>query len=482
MQHHVRPIAAGVCLWLLLLVVSAFPGLAHASFAQTTAYTSTIAHYGSVGHGSTPMAACSQAFSLEIAASNANSPGGNYGGTMVSAADSLCKANVTSSYGGAVWTWAYSQDPLCPSGSSVSGSSCTCNAPSVENASHTGCVAQNLCGNMTGTNAGPWQGPLLAGSVSDPKYLCTGGGPNNDQNISGDPAKPGCLVVANPDMAAPNASGVMTWSAVHTSFTGASCAFTDGNMASATPQVAACPSGQVSGTVTVNGVAQPYCYVPDLTNRPYERTGTGSTTTRNPDGTSTDTGTKKDLVCTGTSCTTTTTTTITNRDSMGLPIGSPVTTTSTATCDRSQPGCGNIGASTPTTTTTNTTSVSSTSPTGATNTTSTSTTSGGGSGSGSGDNQPTECDVHPDTVGCMKPGLPGGTDTLGSSQVNIGATSTVGFAASQGCPMPLTFALRGQTYAVSYQPVCDRLALLKALFLAMAAVLSAYIIADGFKV
>jgi len=83
-------------------------------------------------------------------------------------------------------------------------------------------------------------------------------------------------------------------------------------------------------------------------------------------------------------------------------------------------------------------------------------------------------------AGCLELGTaPSGSVSKTSNAVTVTPTT---FASSSGCPAPLNFQVRGSSYNVSYQPLCDKLAVLKFLFLAMAAFLSAWILADSFKV
>lgn len=93
----------------------------------------------------------------------------------------------------------------------------------------------------------------------------------------------------------------------------------------------------------------------------------------------------------------------------------------------------------------------------------------------------TDCDKYPDSVGCAKLG-----DTPTSDQLNKKTSAVnvvpVSFAAGSACPQPLGFSVRGTAYTVSYQPLCDKLAVLKFLFLAMAGFIAALILADSFKV
>lgn len=90
------------------------------------------------------------------------------------------------------------------------------------------------------------------------------------------------------------------------------------------------------------------------------------------------------------------------------------------------------------------------------------------------------CKLNPDRAGCVKLGTPE-SDPLTKKVTPVSVTS-INFASSSACPAPLSFTVRGATYGVSYQPLCDRLFILKALFLAMAGFLAAYILADSFKV
>lgn len=92
----------------------------------------------------------------------------------------------------------------------------------------------------------------------------------------------------------------------------------------------------------------------------------------------------------------------------------------------------------------------------------------------------TDCQIDPSIVGCAH------LDTPVSASLktkNHAVTVTaVPFASSSVCPSPLSFTVRGSSYGVSYQSLCDRLALLRTLFLALAGVLAAFIVADSFRV
>jgi len=95
--------------------------------------------------------------------------------------------------------------------------------------------------------------------------------------------------------------------------------------------------------------------------------------------------------------------------------------------------------------------------------------------------QPTDCDKYPDSAGCADLGTAPTADTLNKTTQAV-SVGTVSFASGGSCPAPLTFSVIGQSYGVSYQPLCDQMFILRALFLAMAGVLAAYILADSFKV
>lgn len=92
----------------------------------------------------------------------------------------------------------------------------------------------------------------------------------------------------------------------------------------------------------------------------------------------------------------------------------------------------------------------------------------------------TQCETNPTSVGCADFGTPT-SDNLDkkSHAVQVFATT---FTSSSGCPAPLTFNVRSLSYSIPYQPLCDRLATLRALFLVMAGFLAAWILSDSFKV
>lgn len=91
-----------------------------------------------------------------------------------------------------------------------------------------------------------------------------------------------------------------------------------------------------------------------------------------------------------------------------------------------------------------------------------------------------QCEKYPNSAGCSDLGNPT-SDTLNKKTQAVAVVAAT-FASASGCPSPLSFSVRSLSYSFSYQPLCDRLVLLKVLFLAIAGVLAAYILADSFRV
>ena len=92
----------------------------------------------------------------------------------------------------------------------------------------------------------------------------------------------------------------------------------------------------------------------------------------------------------------------------------------------------------------------------------------------------TDCDKYPDSIGCSKYGTPSASDTLGKETKNVTITP-VEFAGGS-CPGPVSLEVFGHSYALSYTPLCDKLATLSSLFLALAGLMAAWIFTSGFKV
>lgn len=91
------------------------------------------------------------------------------------------------------------------------------------------------------------------------------------------------------------------------------------------------------------------------------------------------------------------------------------------------------------------------------------------------------CLKNPESIACAKFGDPPEPEKIVDTEHEV-AVTPVTFASGGSCPSPLGFTVIGKNYAISYQPLCDQLYILKALFLMMASVVAAYILADSFRV
>lgn len=91
------------------------------------------------------------------------------------------------------------------------------------------------------------------------------------------------------------------------------------------------------------------------------------------------------------------------------------------------------------------------------------------------------CTTNPTRAGCQQLGDPAPSVELPRQEVPLAAVA-VPFAVSAGCPVPFTFAVYGQTYAISTQPLCDLMSTMRPIFLALGAAAAAFIFMQGFKV
>lgn len=92
------------------------------------------------------------------------------------------------------------------------------------------------------------------------------------------------------------------------------------------------------------------------------------------------------------------------------------------------------------------------------------------------------CRLHPTSAGCAELGQAPAGEPLKRLPNYAMTVTAAAFASGSGCPSPIPLTVFGKTYSVSYSSLCAGLAALKNLFLAMAAVMAAWIIADSFKV
>jgi hypothetical protein len=93
----------------------------------------------------------------------------------------------------------------------------------------------------------------------------------------------------------------------------------------------------------------------------------------------------------------------------------------------------------------------------------------------------TNCEKNPDTIGCAKFGDITNPDPLNKETVAV-TVGTVAFNGSAVCPSPISFSALGQSHSFSYTPLCDRLAALRMLFLAIAGFIAAWIVVQALKV
>lgn len=382
---------------LVAFVLSAFPSPALAAFPakQTNTNECTVAPcegiYLSQGPynpspSSSPTGACTSQVGV-IAAFNA-STGNTYAMNGSTSNTTTCKITRTTQTGTVYVDWhsysiTVSYPPLkpkvysCPADATLSGASCTCNAPTVQNAAGDACEAPevNNCP-KPGIDGGFYSG----GGRSGMKQVCS-----SDSRVpSGDPQKPGCKLEGFSPLATGGNSGPLadpegwTWGA-QMKYTGEKCLPNPaGDGAKPDPTNPKCTPPKVAGTV--NG--QQVCYTPTTgspeSNKPSSSNSPPKTTTSdNPDGSKNTTTTTNKTDCANGTCTTTTTHTTTNTSPTGT-TSAPETKTVTTTC-RMGPGCGPIA---PLPNTTSTTSNTSTSPNGTTSTTSTTTGTSGTSGAG----------------------------------------------------------------------------------------------------
>lgn len=92
-----------------------------------------------------------------------------------------------------------------------------------------------------------------------------------------------------------------------------------------------------------------------------------------------------------------------------------------------------------------------------------------------------ECVLNPNSLMCSSMGVVPVSDALSKTTKAVSVVSQT-FASGGSCPSPLPFSVAGHSYSVSYQPLCDRLYILRVLFIALGGFLAAFILADSFKV
>jgi len=298
--------------------------------------------------------------------------------------------------------------PTCPSNSTLSGSSCTCNLGYHPNAAGTACVAYTCSPRELGSLQ---MGPYSTGSAAmAPKYWC---------DTSGQAA--GCTVKFKAEAAFEGASG--WWAQGSASYTGGECQGTgsggsDGSGSggdnppgadlpddTGPPDQNPCPDGEVPSTV--NG--QTVCYKAPNGMTPAD-------TTQHKDASGNPTGsTETQTTCSGGECTTTTT----NKDGAGNTTGTDTETEDQASYCSEHPG----------------------------------------SALCSGEDKDTggECDDGVARVGCMAPGNPVDNEVIDSVTQPMSITPSSGFGPSNAaCPAPRTVQLtKGISIAMPFDLLCD---------------------------
>lgn len=112
------------------------------------------------------------------------------------------------------------------------------------------------------------------------------------------------------------------------------------------------------------------------------------------------------------------------------------------------------------------------------------TTTGGGTTPGPTSTEPAQdpldpCIKDPTRLSCIKVGEAGPKETIPTENVPATYTPTV-FAAPGGCPAPIPFSVFGKSFSLGYEPMCNTLATIRLIFLAIGAVAAAWIFQEGF--
>lgn len=170
----------------------------------------------------------------------------------------------------------------------------------------------------------------------------------------------------------------------------------------------------------------------------------------NPDGSTTTT--TESTTCSGGKCTTTTTNTTTGGAGGGGGTSSSSTTESIGDFCKKNPQAGLCAK----------------------------TSNGQGATTGE-DKSDGECDSKSTVIGCAKFGTPPADQQIpkDTKTVGLGTSPVQGFGAV--CPAPNTFTVSGQTFTISYQPLCDKASWIKPLVLLVAGFISLGIVYGALK-
>jgi hypothetical protein len=91
------------------------------------------------------------------------------------------------------------------------------------------------------------------------------------------------------------------------------------------------------------------------------------------------------------------------------------------------------------------------------------------------------CDLFPSILACADIGEPPAPDPLKTRNFDVSIVSQA-FSMGGGCPAPLPFTVLGHQYAISYNPICDQMLVLRFIFIALGGFIAAFILADSFRV
>lgn len=262
--------------------------------------------------------------------SNAN-PGNSWPGVTFPCGNYSC---LTGSVNQAVGT--VQGAPACSPNSTLSGGSCTCTAPYIENSTHTACVAPPSPDEQACKNAADLQRASLGdkfGSTDVPGSVSSGSKVCIPTPGTSNPASVGCTMNFSRDITITTSDGKPVsqgWVDFPEGFSTAPCSLDVANPTNdplkPTPaKESLCPAGQQMGQINGVDSCQPYGTGTTTTT---DKTGSNSTTDSN--GTTTQ---QKDstTVCVNGNCTTTETTTTTN-----TPTGSTTSTTTSSSTSKTE--------------------------------------------------------------------------------------------------------------------------------------------------
>jgi hypothetical protein len=351
MAHLYRLVLAALLAAFSLSAVASVPAVSGFKVKAYSVGSSTAGGSGAVYPGPSIAAACASAEAVAVGKLKAQFS------NILPYASTGVSGNFCQVFGGVGGTQSAGYVDLtsvangCPVNSTVSGAACSCTSPFVEDSTHTSCEAPpDVCASLAGKPAGSktWTGTAGSYSFCD-GYQQTGGGK--------------CVVTADKDLSWEDPPGSGKWfsqgGGSYTGVSGGTCAGSgasggdpagstvpgsDGKPpAVPTPGTAApapCATGMAPGTV--NGTTSCYPIGPDTpTVAPSPQTGVKSVA--NADGTSTTSTTTGTTTCTNGKCTTTNTTTNVTKNAAGTVTNT--TTTGDTTTQAQSSFCQSNGKS-----------------------------------------------------------------------------------------------------------------------------------------